>query len=304
MPNLRDFGKDKKWHCLVAALAVIAAVGATGCEPLAPPTRQAPTAAPLSITPANAKPASNASTAHPILPPLNPLRNVEPRPQFSALAGHEYQVGQQLPPCWGWARGALIALPTAPDCVSSEVRALDRALSLEGSGPVTLPRDFSSLSIQEQLLVITDLERVARGERPVLGLAQVFDAAAQEGAVAASDPELLNTTWPATISWASNWAGGAANALDADYEWMYDDGWATSATTNVDCTAPIAPGCWGHRDNVLTGPQSTLVMGAGFALDVRGSTSFTELFVALPTPATAPSLYYTWAQAVAAGALA
>ncbi len=36
--------------------------------------------------------------------------------------------------------------------------------------------------------------------------------------------------------------------LGADFAWMYNDGWGG---TNLDCSTPSAPGCWGHRDNIL-----------------------------------------------------
>ena len=41
--------------------------------------------------------------------------------------------------------------------------------------------------------------------------------------------------------------------LGADYAWMYNDGYGG---TNLDCTTPSDPGCWGHRDNIL-GPWAT-----------------------------------------------
>ena len=50
------------------------------------------------------------------------------------------------------------------------------------------------------------------------------------------------------IGFASNWAGGQPNALVAYYGWMYDDGYGSG---NIDCRTPTAPGCWGHRQNIL-----------------------------------------------------
>lgn len=34
--------------------------------------------------------------------------------------------------------------------------------------------------------------------------------------------------------------------------WVYHDGWEGSATTNLDCTSPTAPGCNGHRRAILS----------------------------------------------------
>jgi hypothetical protein len=36
--------------------------------------------------------------------------------------------------------------------------------------------------------------------------------------------------------------------------WVYKDGWMGSATENLDCTSPTAPGCNGHRRAVLSTP--------------------------------------------------
>ena len=67
----------------------------------------------------------------------------------------------------------------------------------------------------------------------------------------------------------SNWAGGVADPLAADYLWMYDDG---SDSSNPDCPRAGAPGCWGPRDHI-PGPGWTS-MGAGDDL-----ASVNELFV-------------------------
>jgi hypothetical protein len=93
---------------------------------------------------------------------------------------------------------------------------------------------------------------------------------------------------------------------------MYTDGWDGKLTFNYDCTGPGAPGCWGHRENILENAARmgcyetacSLVMGAGYVTRGAGDgyNSYTELFVQVS--GAAPSLYYTWDQAVAAGAVA
>jgi hypothetical protein len=55
---------------------------------------------------------------------------------------------------------------------------------------------------------------------------------------------------------------------------MYDDG---PDSPNIDCTSAGAPGCWGHRDNILASwPGAS---GAGLAV-VNGTIQMTQLFVA------------------------
>ena len=72
------------------------------------------------------------------------------------------------------------------------------------------------------------------------------------------------TTWTTR-----EWAGGSANALDAVYGWMYDDGFDSG---NLDCEHRGAPGCWGHRKGILDdfGSGTNLEMGA--AVDTSGDT--------------------------------
>ena len=75
---------------------------------------------------------------------------------------------------------------------------------------------------------------------------------------------------------------------------------------------PSAPGCWGHRDNILANATAmpcyesscSIVMGAGYVRDGAGDgfNSYTELFVQVS--GVVPVLYYTWDEALAAGAMA
>lgn len=249
-----------------------------------------------------------------IVPPKNPTTDLWAVPLYSLVNGRSYSTNQTLPACWRWGTtGNLVAQGTAPACVAGAVMAMDRAHRVEGLGSVTLPRNFAHLSAPEQLLVLVDIERVSRGESPVLGVSARANAFAQLGAKRNADPSLPTASGiaGATGDWSSNYAG-AVNTLDANYEWMYTDGWDGKLTFNYDCTGPHAPGCWGHRDNILENAsrmrcyESTcsLVMGSG---DVKlgagdGYNSYTELFVQVA--GAAPALYYTWDQAVAAGARA
>lgn len=243
-----------------------------------------------------------------IVPPRNPASDLAPVPDYTVDAGVEYIVGGALPPCWTWDGSSLALDGRASACTSAEVAATDHAHALEHLAPIALPRNWARLSVAEQLLVTVDIERVSRGEAPVLGLLAALDGPAQAGAARNADPVLTVPVAGSTGAYASNWAE-AVNALDANYGWMYQDGWAGADTTNEACTAPGAAGCWGHRDNILDDAARqpcyqapcSLVMGAGYVPGRDdGYGSFTELLVQVS--GTPPALYYTWRAALAAGA--
>src|SRR5580658_4088552 len=103
-------------------------------------------------------------------------------------------------------------------------------------------------------------------------------------------------------SWTSNWAGNWANAPYAYYEWMYDDGYDGTETSNIDCTSASASGCWVHRRNVLAFSQAgTLSLGASVGTDAHGDSSYATTLVW--TTSTNWTTYgYTWADAQADGA--
>lgn len=249
-----------------------------------------------------------------VVPPQNPTANVSAVPAYSIVNNKSYTVNGPLPPCWTWSTsGRLVPRATSPTCARDELAATNRAQSAEGLGAARLPQNFARLTAAEQLLVLVDIDRVSRGEAPVVGVSIRLDRFAQEGAAARTDPALPSASeYPgATGGFVANWAG-AISALDANYVWMYTDGWAGRLTDNYDCTGPSASGCWGHRDNILANgsrlpcPVSTcaLVMGGGFvnAGGGDGFSSYSELIVQVS--GVAPGLYYTWARAVAQGAVA
>ena len=133
---------------------------------------------------------------------------------------------------------------------------IDYCLAQEGVGPVVLPSNYSSLTVPEQLFVVTNLERVLRGEPPAIGLSSSLDSLAEQGAQDNTDPG-----FPAcACSGGSIWAGTSSVEL-SDYLWMYDDG---PGGSNLDCTPTDSSGCWGHRDIILFGPDAAdVVAGAG-----------------------------------------
>ncbi|MGA3219689.1 MAG: hypothetical protein ABSE77_11555 [Acidimicrobiales bacterium] len=163
--------------------------------------------------------------------------------------------------------------PSGADCTSSALADIDAARSGEGVGAMVLPADFSSLSVPEQLLVVSNLERVDRGLAPITGLSAGLDANAQQGAADDADPFASPFYGK---EWASNWAGGYASSLVADFFWMYDDG---PGSFNIDCQSAGDPGCWGHRNNILASFSTPIMMGAAIASPTPDGPSLTELFV-------------------------
>jgi hypothetical protein len=161
----------------------------------------------------------------------------------------------------------------AGPCQQAVVHAIDVARAAEGVGPLELPSYYDSLSVAEQLLVLTDLERVDRGLAGFNGLSTKLDALSKAAASANQDP-----TGPNRTTWGSNWAGGEASALLADYDWMYDDG---PHSPNMDCTDGAPSGCWDHRRNILSDYGPHPAIGAAAAA-VDGVTSMTELLTSGP----------------------
>ncbi len=199
-------------------------------------------------------------------------------------------------------------IDTSP-CVAAQVRVINVFHAREGARPMVLPSDWARLSPTEQLFVLADLERVDRGLAPYLGLNAALDAEAQRAAVGRRDPApapgFPAAASPSGLSFGGTWAG-TADPLTADYGWMYNDGWAGTrgATANLLCTGPLAPGCWGHREELLgydptiaTGPGlfcATCEMGTGYVAGGGGST--VDL---VEGPAgTPPPMTFTWSHDV------
>jgi hypothetical protein len=167
---------------------------------------------------------------------------------------------------------------------------------------LVLPRNFKSLTVGEQTFVITDLERVARGLKPFAGLSRPLNAASRTAALARLDPQPVLSLLRAlgNAEFGSNWAGDFG-PLASDYDWMYNDGYATTGI-NLDCLTPRSSGCWGHRDNIIGAYQHlpTLLAGAGNGLPSGMSIAMVMTGGRGP----APKLTYTWRKARHHGARA
>ncbi len=155
------------------------------------------------------------------------------------------------------------------ECQGVVLHAIDRARAEEGIGPLELPAGYSSLTTAQQLFVLADIERMNRGLPGLSGLSSQLDTRAETAASNNADP-----IGPAGFSWGSNWAGGEASALLADYDWMYDDG---PGSPNLDCGHRSSSGCWDHRQNILGNYGTHPTMGAAKKM-VDGVTSMTEIF--------------------------
>jgi hypothetical protein len=127
----------------------------------------------------------------------------------------------------------------------------------------------------EQLLVISNLERVDRGLRPVSARTVQLDALARNGAERDTDPPPPNPM-PSGAAAASLWAGAGTSVLLDDFYWMYDDG---PGSGNVDCRHATDPGCWGHRRGILTPYEAPLYMGGASVRSAAFGASVAEEFV-------------------------
>ncbi|CAB1129497.1 exported protein of unknown function [Candidatus Hydrogenisulfobacillus filiaventi] len=175
---------------------------------------------------------SKAATGPPVPHPPDPTANIQPDPDFwnACLA-------------LGWHSNR---------CRSETLAALASARAKEGLPPIALPSSWTRMTPAAQVATLVNAERVARGLHPLILDPNVNQWAAS-GAEQHADPTPApGSRNPDMVGWASIWAA-SPTALVADYIWMYEDGWSGSqqSTSNVDCTGPTAPGCWGHRNNIL-----------------------------------------------------
>lgn len=226
-------------------------------------SRPAPTSTPKPAPakgsqPAPARPAPTSAPAP--APAAPPQQGSAPKPVNSDPAQSEPASADFYSNCFGSSYNQ-----TA--CDQSALSNIDRALANEGYGPMSLPSNYSSLSMAAQLIAVANAERTIRG-LPAMPENSSLDSRAYQGAQAGADP-----TGPSGYAWGSNLATGYPTALSADYVWMYDDG---TNSPNVDCQSAGQSGCWGHRHNILI--QGSGQAGAAI-YDNNGTVNLTELFV-------------------------
>jgi hypothetical protein len=164
--------------------------------------------------------------------------------------------------------------PNGAACTRLALADINAARKSEGVGPMRLPRHFSSLTGPEQLMALSNLERIGRGLPPILGLTARLDRDARAGALRRTDPSPTHF-YGVAHAYSANFEYGYSSTLESDFAWMYDDGYGSF---NYDCPYPHALGCWGHRKDILLQYAPPIVMGAAVT-HANGATEMTELFL-------------------------
>lgn len=252
------------------------------------------------VGPEQAAPPVASSTPQQQVAPLGLGDPPANRPATGAVAERICEVGPGgqgscLDPCEALESGARVPNSGSLACVQDWLANIDAARASEGVGPMVLPSNFFQLTPPEQLLVVVDLERTARGLPPMVGLTTTLDQVAGDGVALGQDPSL-----PGVDGWRSIWAGGHASVLGTLYGWMYDDGWGgPDGTTNVGCSSPTASGCWGHRRAILDryGGCRHCLMGAAWSEDGAGwqPGAWAAVFVPRSDDPGAGPLAFSWA---------
>ncbi len=247
-------------------------------------------------------PTLTASSATPLQ--LTPSANIAPRPDFLSSGPCQSSRAHQLScanPCFSGAGSAITVRPydNSRACTTYILAAINHARAVEGVAPMMLPNNWYTLSADEQMFVLTNLERTARGLPPYQGLVSALNHSAAAGAARNVDPWFVSGMTQQGFT--SILADASPSPLAADYVWMYNDGWGGTSrnTSNVDCTSPGASGCWGHRHNILgvyLGPYChDCQMGAAYR-NRHGTGVYAEIFVR-PQHQAAPASF-TWTRDV------
>jgi hypothetical protein len=171
-----------------------------------------------------------------------------------------------------------------PACEQGALSDFARARAKEHLAPMVLPSGFARLSAARQLFVLTDIDRVDHGLRPIAALDRGLDAIATAGARNGGDPAFPSGSYDG----GSNFADVLGSTLYSEFEWVYDDGFGSS---NIDCTVRLGAGCWGHRHNVLGTYPAPARMGAG-----ASGTRLAEIMMG-PAPKRYRPAEWTWAKA-------
>ena len=243
-----------------------------------------------------------------VRPLENPVGNLALPTLATSTGPCAYSAGGRVKcpsPCFPAGR---IVYNASPACTRLVLSALNGAQAAEHHAGFTLPSNYFSFGPAAQMFVLVNLERISHGVPPLIGLSPYLDAAAAAAAGQARDPVNQPSYGPVKVwfpphgglyAYGGAWAGDSVNAAAAVFDWFYNDGWGGKAKTwNFACTSASAPGCWGHRDELLGVWAGTscndCVAGAAFASDTAGNwlESYAFLLVrpaAFPTP-----LIFTW----------
>lgn len=190
------------------------------------------------------------------------------------------------------AYGLSIDEHTQPTCTGARDHSavcLDESVALLNSGrrrehlaPLVLPANWDRLTVPQQLFVMTDLERTARGLPPDSGLARDWNAAAAAGAAAGTDP---TTSGSGAHGFESIWAGGMPNPIVAMLGLVYNDGlYRDGSSQDIGCSPSAMSTCWGHRlielhDTAAISCETLCAVGAAYnPKGFDGHESYAEVF--------------------------
>ena len=191
--------------------------------------------------------------------------------------------------------------PNSKVCLTRSLEAINQARAAERVRPMVLPVNYAHMSIARQTFVVSNLERVDRGLRPIVGLTAKLNANARHAAAGRTDPTLISAVLAllGVREYGSIWAGDFG-PLASDFDWMYNDGYSPEGSVNLDCRTPGSAGCWGHRHVILDTYSGLRTLISGVRHDRRGR------LLARPdlrraVAAASVSYVYTWKQALASG---
>ena len=183
------------------------------------------------------------------------------------------------------------------------VQAINSARAQEGVGPLGVSESqLSGMSVPQQVFTVVNAERVDRGLPPINDMTSQLDAYAQAGANAGTDPSFPSAlSGGAPLTWGGAvWAGGLSSVLEADYFWMYDDGWGGSGTTNAACSPSTPSECWGHRDIILhpfpNCPGGAPVLSMGAAISPSGYPGGSIAAILVSSCAPPSDIMMSWGQ--------
>lgn len=191
------------------------------------------------------------------------------------------------------------AAPTGTKCLTAGRNYLDKARAHLHQPAYKLPANFLKLSANQQVLILTDLDRGLYHLSPIAGLTKELDRNALAGVHADNDPQQGIpgfTNDPNFQYYGSNWAYGYPNILFAYGAWMYDDG---PDSPNVGCKK--RGDCWGHRHNILLklpkqfGASGPTAMGAAAGKDHHGQHSYAML-LGRGSSSYHPKYLYKWSE--------
>jgi hypothetical protein len=175
--------------------------------------------------------------------------------------------------------------------------AVNAGRAQEGLAPIS-GNGFGSLTSEEELFVLVNLERVGRSLPPFEQMTGSLDALAQIGANTLQDPPLPVPPPNTSNTTGTLWAG-TSDPLLADFGWMYEDG-CNSVTPqrflNGGC-ALSPPEPWGHRNNILKDfsfGNAGCSLSMGVAVAQSSIAMVTEGYCGAPDPS---DPVFTWTEA-------